>query len=119
MRALAIVVYSALLGLVLAPVIAGAVAVARASQNTVDAAITLVAAGVLMLCLGVAASIALYGASHWRQAQHPPAPPADVYDNRRQAVVLQAPQQSSQLPPPVPGETAVAYRARVQQETLS
>lgn len=65
------------------PLVAVAVAVMRASDETIDTAITLMAVGVFLVLAGVAVRIVLEGVASHRQAQFP----APSIDARRQVAI--------------------------------
>lgn len=67
------------------PLVAVAVAVMRASDETIDTAITLVAVGVFLVLAGVAVRIVLEGVASHRQAQFPA--PSHNIDARRQMAI--------------------------------
>lgn len=67
------------------PLVAVAVAVMRASDETINTAIMLVAAGVFLVLVGVAVRIVLEGVASHRQAQFPA--PSHNIDARRQVAI--------------------------------
>lgn len=66
------------------PLVAVAVAVMRASDETINSAIMLVAGGVFLVLVGVAVRIVLEGVASHRQAQFPQ--PSHQIDARRQTI---------------------------------
>lgn len=67
------------------PLVAVAVAVMRASDDTINSAIMLLAGGVFIVLVGVAVRIVLEGVASHRQAQFPA--PSHNIDARRQTAI--------------------------------
>lgn len=67
------------------PLVAVAVAVMRASDETINTAIMLIAGGVFLVLAGVAVRIVLEGVASHRQAQFPA--PSHNIDARRQVAI--------------------------------
>lgn len=81
MKALATLIVFAFCG---SPVVAVVVAVMRADEGTVNAAVVLVATGLFLLLAGGAAAFVIYALAEVRAAQHPR--PSHSYDQREQHI---------------------------------
>lgn len=82
MKAIVAFVVAAFVG---SPLVAVAVAVMRASDETIDRAITMLAGGVVIVLVGIAVRIVLEGLATHRQAQFPA--PSHQIDARRQTAI--------------------------------